>query len=95
MHVLSVSKANWNVTKRRKNNTGGKHWKLYYFDDEEHRFRTKSVDWVQAKMLSLKKEHRLIRICRFCNHRAQYIMKSKSQSWKCGKCYNVNHSNKL
>ena len=88
MHVLSVSKVHWNSKKRRKPGNATKHWRCYYYDDEENRFSAMNISSsIKARLLSLKKEHRLIKECDNCGLRGQYILPNKKSGWQCARCF--------
>jgi len=90
MHVLGVSKTFATAKNRRLPTNHNKNWKVYFFNDETHKFGSKKVDAIHAKILSFQKEHRLIKECAYCKSRGQYITKKKNTPWECPKCFNIN-----
>ncbi len=64
-----------------------KRWHIYYYD-EEGRFRTEKVNFLQALYYKTQKRHRLRRICLNCGETWLFYVRSRREKLKCPNCFN-------
>jgi len=84
--TLSVCKVYRNTGRlrfhRKKTKKG---WKHYFLDDEtdEWKFNTEWVDAIKAQFLKLKKRHKTLYFCFYCNTYFYAYVKNKTQEVDC------------
>jgi len=60
-----------------------KAWKHYFVDSEEWKFYTEWVDSITAQFLKLKKRHKTLYFCFYCNTYFYAYVKNKTQEVDC------------
>ena len=60
-----------------------KAWKHYFVDSEEWKFNTEWVDSITAQFLKLKKRHKTLYFCFYCNTYFYAYVKNKTQEVDC------------
>ena len=58
-------------------------WKHYFVDSEEWNFNTEWVDSITAQFLKLKKRHKTLYFCFYCNTYFYAYVKNKTQEVDC------------
>ncbi|MBM2819836.1 MAG: hypothetical protein HW410_1518 [Nitrosarchaeum sp.] len=83
--VVSVSKTYIHRGKRRHRSNTKKHWFIYYYDEDD-KFKSEQVSWIEAQYYKMIKLRRLKQFCSQCGNTFLTLVLTEKQKIQCPHC---------